>query len=71
MPPQRIVGQLFLAEGKPERLPQHRLAELYNLGIEVGAVRRFGQRDVVNLGHRAPRQQPPSTGPAPQAAHRN
>ena len=54
MPPQRIVGQLFLAEGKPEWLPQHGLAELYSLGIEVGAVRCFGQCDVVNLGHSRP-----------------
>ena len=42
MSPQGILGQFFLTKGEPEWLPEHRLAELYSLGIEVGAVGRFG-----------------------------
>ena len=68
MPPQRIVGQLFCAEGEAERLAQDRLAKLQSLGVEVGAVRRFGECDVVDLGHCAPlvrnhRQQAPRLEP--------
>src|SRR5262249_8087935 len=65
MPAADVVGELLGAESEPKRLAQDRLAQAQALGIELRAVRRFGQCDFVSLGH-----QPFATVSKPRASSR-